>query len=342
MNGEGISFSILVPVYNAELFLSECIESALNQTYKNLEIILVDDGSTDGSGSLCDRYAAKHKAVSVYHTENSGQIHAREFAMRHAKGDFYVFLDADDRLCSNALETINSAINKHQCDCVIFWYSRLINGEIVPVPGNDTEEVLTNKADIYRKCLNGTYNSMCLKAVKSTICSAGIADTDTLQIRFGEDLVQSLTVLKNSQKIAFIKDAIYEYRDNQSSISYTLTCDAYKKSMCVNEMVYQFVKQERVFSGQDFEEFRYICIEKHVKELLHICCLKAKISEKVHLLQELRNTDYFCNFVNQGQIKQLPYRHRVLFLLSRWRAHYGIIFLAEIYKMVIRLRQKNK
>lgn len=328
---EEIRFSILVPVYNAERFLSECIESALNQTYKNFEIILVDDGSTDASGAICDQYAASYGQVSVYHTENGGQIHAREFAVRQAKGDFFVFLDADDRLRSNALETIAAAINKYECDCAIFGFVRLINETIVPVSEDETEEALTNKRDIYRKCIDGQYNAIWRKAVKATVWKQDISDTEVLQIRLGEDLIQSLKVFKSSDRIAFIKDAIYEYRDNPNGITYTVTYDAYRKSMCVNEMVYQFLKQEQVFTEQDFDEFRQICMGKHVDELLRVCYLKAKTIDKLHLIQELRNTDYFRNFVNQGQVNQLPYKRRILFLLSRWRLDYGIVLLAKIY-----------
>ena len=330
-----VLFSILVPVYNVEIFLSECIESALNQTYNNFEIILVDDGSTDASDVICDEYASAHRNISVYHTQNRGQIHAREFAMRHASGDFFVFLDADDRLCSNALETIAATINKHRCDCVIFGFSKLINGVVVPVLNDEKEEVLTNKRDIYRKGLFGNdgtkYNSMCTKAVKASVCNTVIDDTELLQIRLGEDLIQSLTVFKNSERIAFIKDSLYEYRDNQNSISYTVTYDDYKKSVIVHELVYQFLKREQVFNVQDFEEFRQTCLEKHVAALLRICNLKATTYEKVQLMRSLKNTDYYRDFVNRGPTKSLVFRRRVLFLLNRWKLDYVIVIFAAIY-----------
>ena len=339
MFGNDIRFSILVPVYNAERYLSECIESALNQTYKNFEVVLVDDGSTDTSGAICDQYAANYKNVSAYHTENGGELRARGYAIQKAQGDFFVCLDSDDRLRRDALETIAKAINKYQCDCVIYWFSKFDDEKIIPMPGNDTEEVLTDKRDIYLKCLDGQYNSMCMKAVKTVVYRKMLFYTDIPRISVGGDLIQSLTVFKNCERIAFIKDALYEYRDNTNSISYTVTSEAYRKSMCVNEMVYQFVMEQQVFNKQDYDEFRLICMEKHVDELLRICRLKATTAEKVQLLQELRNTDYFCNFVNLGQTKQLPYRHRVLFLLSRWRIYFGILLLVRIYTKWLQQRK---
>lgn len=333
-----IYFSILVPVYNAEQFLSECIESALNQTYKNYEIVLVDDGSTDTSGAICDEYAAKHRVVSVYHTENGGELHAREYAMRHARGDFFVCLDSDDRLRNDALEIIAAAIEKYQCDCVVFAYSKLVNETLIPVLINTKEEVLTNKRDIYLKCLDGRYNSMCMKAIKATVYAQPSFEKNLPRISVGGDLIQSLSVFKNSEKIAFITDTLYEYRDNQSSISYTVTCDAYRKSMGVNEMVYQFVQQEQVFTEQDFDKFRQTCMEKHVRELLRICHLKATTAEKVKLLKELRETDYFKSFVNQGQTNRLPYKQSVLFMLSRWKLDYMVILCAAIYAKIVKAK----
>lgn len=165
---EEICFSILVPVYNAEAFLAECIESALNQTYINFEVILVDDGSKDASGAICDRYAAQHDNIRVHHTENGGQVRARELAMQNAKGDFYIFLDADDKLRSNALETIAAAIDQYQCDCVIYGFVKMMDGQTLFAIEEESEVVLTDKREIYLKCLNDVaYNAVWRKAAKA-------------------------------------------------------------------------------------------------------------------------------------------------------------------------------
>ena len=88
--------SIIIPVYNTEKYLSTAIESALNQTYKNIEIILVDDGSTDDSGKICDEYALKNSNVEVIHSVNMGPSVARSLGVESAKGDYVMFIDSDD------------------------------------------------------------------------------------------------------------------------------------------------------------------------------------------------------------------------------------------------------
>lgn len=108
-------------MYNQEKYLPECIESVLNQTFKDFELILVDDGSTDSSGMLCDQYAQEHpRIITVIHQKNQGLLFARRTGIENANGEFYLFLDADDYFCGNALKTIYSQIEKKSVHMVIF------------------------------------------------------------------------------------------------------------------------------------------------------------------------------------------------------------------------------
>ncbi|XME03223.1 glycosyltransferase family 2 protein [Lachnospiraceae bacterium C1.1] len=101
--------SVIIPVYNVEKYIQRCIESVLSQTYSNLEIIIVDDGSVDSSGKICDDYALKDNRISVIHQENQGQSVARNNAIKNATGDYYLFMDSDDtapdRMVENLLNT---------------------------------------------------------------------------------------------------------------------------------------------------------------------------------------------------------------------------------------------
>ena len=105
--------SVIVPVYNVETFLLRCLESITSQTYHNLEIILVDDGSTDSSGEICDSFVKTESRASVIHQENGGLWYARNTGQKEAKGDFIMFVDSDDYLHVDAIRVLYEALVQH-------------------------------------------------------------------------------------------------------------------------------------------------------------------------------------------------------------------------------------
>ena len=112
-NGESMRFSIIIPVYNVKQYLDDCLQSILSQTYRDYEIVLVDDGSSDGSSEICDQYAREYKNVKVYHQINQGQSAARNFAVQKASGEYIWFVDADDIiLTENALQQLSLKLDE--------------------------------------------------------------------------------------------------------------------------------------------------------------------------------------------------------------------------------------
>ena len=117
-------FSVIVPVYNVEKYLHECVDSILRQTFSDFELILVDDGSKDTSGNICDEYAAKDQRVKVIHKENGGQSTARNLGVKLAKGEYAVFLDSDDMFADNHfLEDLKNKSEKNP-DIIVFRYCK--------------------------------------------------------------------------------------------------------------------------------------------------------------------------------------------------------------------------
>ena len=112
--------SVIIPVYNVEQYLEECVNSVLTQTYKNIEIILVDDGSTDSSGSMCDSFSSENKNICVVHQKNGGLSAARNTGLSYAKGEYVYFLDSDDYIAEDALEKLCFLAEKDSSDIVFF------------------------------------------------------------------------------------------------------------------------------------------------------------------------------------------------------------------------------
>ena len=125
------TISVIVPVYNTASYLSRCIESLVNQTYSDLQIILIDDGSTDESGTIADEWQTKDPRIEVYHQQNQGQSAARNEGWQHARGEYIAFVDSDDYIDSNYFSTMLQAADD-TTDCVQTGYRRVKkNGEII-------------------------------------------------------------------------------------------------------------------------------------------------------------------------------------------------------------------
>ena len=156
-----IKFSIMTPVYKVEQYLPECIESVLDQTYGNFEFILVDDGSPDHSGEICEQYAEKDSRIRVFHKPNGGLMHTRRYALERAQGDYYVFLDSDDYLSFDTLETLHRYISETGADCVIYGFEWLrpegtVHVQCAPC---DCGRVISDRREIYNIIFNNdSYN----------------------------------------------------------------------------------------------------------------------------------------------------------------------------------------
>ena len=116
-------FSIIVPVYNVEDYLERCLDSIISQTFSNIEIICVDDGSTDNSGNICEEYADKEQRISVIHKENEGPAAARNDGLENIQGAYVSFVDCDDWLEPEMYTTMLQALNKEQADIIICGYT---------------------------------------------------------------------------------------------------------------------------------------------------------------------------------------------------------------------------
>lgn len=222
-----LKYSFLVPVYNVEKYLNQCIDSMLAQTYRNFEIILVDDGSTDSSGEICDKYKVLFPSIfKVLHKKNEGHLATRQVAIRHAIGDVCIFVDSDDYVESNLLETVNSEFSKNdKLDMVIYSFRYSNNG----VFSNRNNQILVDgqlyyedtKKTIYETLMfSSCINSLCVKAIKTEILKNDPTDySKYYDMLLAEDQFQSIYLVTASNQIKFINKELYNYRIDNISVS---------------------------------------------------------------------------------------------------------------------------
>lgn len=340
--GKEMLFSIIVPVYNVEDYIEECVQSVLAQTYSNYEIILVDDGSTDTSGMICDRFAEQDSRIHTYHKENEGQIHTRITAMEHASGDYIVMLDSDDLLEINALEILHNAINRHHCDCVLFNRKRLINNNIINPSYRIQEDYVTDKRIALRKALiEIPYNAIVLKCAKSFMYKS-MDYTKYYHIRHGEDLLQSLELLHNCNTFEFIDDAIYIYRMRAGSITQTVE-EQDPPDFTVRKSVLDYIRTENVFKTEDYNDYRDKCINLFVDQINRTGASGISYKKKKQIFEKIRSEDYYTGFISKGisDRKRFTHSKMIVFHLFTKRKDTVLIYVLAGYKMITGLLKRH-
>ena len=229
-------FSFIVPVYNTSKYLDQCMESLLSQKGADFEILLIDDGSTDNSGEMCDSYAEKNPdIVRVIHKENEGLLLTRRRGFKEAKGEWFINVDSDDYIAPDLLESVVKAIDRYQPDMVMYNYQYFTNAdEITPSKINIPNESVFNvdkKEQVYtHRLLTNDINSMCMKALKREIVDID-ADYNDCEIRnMCEDAYQVLPLFTNANKLVYLSTPLYNYRKGQDSITATRSFDDWMAS----------------------------------------------------------------------------------------------------------------
>ena len=225
---ENIKISVIIPIYNSQKYLCKCLDSVMNQTYKNFEVVLVDDGSTDASGEICDAYAMKNSNIKVIHKENGGQSSARKVGTDYAIGDYITFIDSDDYIDIDAYEKIFSRVDSDIMPEMIAYDLIEEYENHITVKRNHFKEGFYNRNSIEKEILPeilsfGSFfdfgilpNLVCKMIKRDYIQKREINICN--QVKFGEDadmVFQWLPFLKSIQIISY---APYHYNKRDDSM----------------------------------------------------------------------------------------------------------------------------
>lgn len=233
--------SIIVPVYRTEKYLCRCIESILNQTFTDFEVLLIDDGSPDNSGRICDEYAEKDERIRVIHKKNGGVNSARKKGICLAKGEYIALIDSDDSLPPPSLSSLYYKAKSLDLDIALGSSNDIYNG--TERNNANLAEGIFDKAEYIKlllvgKCIIGP----ACKIIRRSCIDMDIAFSLPKNIFLNEDLFMNISIGLMCEKVGIFNDIIaYNYTaDNQNSISHS-------KTMTENEWIYLFEKiQERL------------------------------------------------------------------------------------------------
>ncbi len=245
--------SVIIPVYNVAPWLSECVDSVINQTYNNLEILLIDDGSTDGSGEICDNYSQLDRRITVLHTDHHGLSAARNNGLDHATGDIIFFLDSDDVAYPNAIERVVAVMEQTAAQIIAFGTSR---------------EGFYNRTDVLRSMIskNGIAGAIWTKVFRSDVLN---------DIRFREnhnysDVAFFLNAFDKCGKLYAITDKLIKYRYRPGSITASNTVSNRLDAVEQNIWLYDYAKSR----------------DSEVIEKLRLRIIKSKLASYYYLYND--------------------------------------------------------
>ena len=283
-------FSVVIPVYNVEKYLRDCVDSVLSQSFEDFELILVDDGSKDSSGAICDEYAAKDERVKVIHKENGGQSTARNAGIDAASGEFAVFLDSDDLICdNNFFSDVKTAIEENT-DVVVFRYCKYYEDKRIDGCGINLSGVFsTNKVDFLRELVkrDAFFCSCWSKCTRMSILKDnGIRFDENLSC---EDMDWYYNVVSKASNYKVIDKPFVYYRQRLNSVT-----SSFKKKSITDYIYTVEVWNGKLNAIEDSEEKSVmlsslaklycnllIAYSRHAKELKDC---KKKIFSFKHLL----------------------------------------------------------
>ncbi|MBE6689362.1 MAG: glycosyltransferase family 2 protein [Ruminococcaceae bacterium] len=334
-------FSVIVPIYKVEKYLKRCIDSVLEQSCDDFELILVDDGSPDNCPKICDDYAAKNANIKVIHKENGGLVSARQAGIKIASGEYVFNLDGDDALLPQALECAKCIITKTNADIVSFSYKECRNGkpqdtinDIVPVGLYNKEDMEKN---IYPHLLSNInmehlFYFVWGKAIRRTLITPHQLNVST-KISLGEDI---------SCMIPCYLDAELLYMDNTPAYLYTIRDDSLTTSFTTKQLtqlaeVINGLNKITLRKPTDFDEqiARYSCF---------MCfAILAAAAEGAHFkylneIKELILNSINKDLIKKAEFKKITFKSKLtVFLMKKGyikAAFYILYFAGKIKKML--------
>lgn len=326
--------SIIVPVYKTEKYIHECVDSLINQTLKDIEIILVDDGSPDNCPAICDAYADKDNRIVVIHKDNGGLSDARNVALKTAKGDYIGFVDSDDFVEPTMFEKLYNSAITHNSDISICSHSlinssrkdlslpfksdvykddEIVDNFIIPLLGDDRD------ADIYY--LEGF---VCRQLFKRDL----IADNKFKSERafFAEDVVFDLEVYQKCSKMSVVNEPLYCYRYNEESLS-----NRYRPN--VWNMLFNLLSfMDSIIDSLGIQEKSLVRNTNQIIRFIKFSLINLKKEEcpltkkeKINELKTIFESKYAKTVLKTSVLRKQDFKTTILFLLAKLKLYYLIL-----------------
>lgn len=324
--------SIIVPVYNVEQYLKQCVDSILNQTYKQLEVILVDDGSTDSSRDICNQYEAADNRIKVIHKENGGLADARNAGLSIATGEYIGFVDSDDFIHKDMYKTLVILMEQNNADMVMAKWQAFV--EQVDCRANDTLEAMVfDGIDSLKFLIYGENRYHITLSVWDRLYKKElIKDLMFPKGKCYEDVVWSTEAFYRAKRTVYIDKTLYYYRQRANSITGVDKDKALSKRILTDQIPQMEAQIEYLESIQQFsmaDEVRF-----YLYEMLILLYCKTRHTKVNDMSLELYNIiKKYKRWAKVYIMKRIGGYRKVIIFLS--------LYFFDILVMVIQLKRKN-
>ncbi len=323
--------SVIVPVYNVEKYVKQCLESIINQTYRYLEIILIDDGSTDSSGKICDEYAKKDARIKVFHKKNEGVSSARNIGVENATGKWIAFIDSDDWIEKEYFNVMMNYAKSKDASVILCAYNRIWGNKVEKINVNSKKKEYDSKEYLIKALNPQTGFGFCHMKLIKTECIGKLRFNQDLVV--GEDALFNLQLSKNIRKAFFCDSNIYNYRNNSNSVVKSYDKNYAKKylhSMKINkEYLLKNYRETEIL--QNFYNF----VAYHVMLVAINFCYNPNNKEKHKrkLVKEICNYDEFKEGIEKSNYDNISLTRKVMLFTLKRKMYFCTGIICKIRQM---------
>ena len=327
-------FSVLIAVYNAEKYVDRCIRSVIEQTEKDYELVIVDDGSTDNSPVICEKWASEYpELIRFVKSKNQGSLLARRKCFFEAKGDYFYFIDADDYIIdSNFLSNAKKRIKDSECDMLFF--NATDNNNMSPrFPYNFNDfEVFENEdlIKIYDLVVNRSFNSLWTKIFKRSVLDWNNNYDEYKKISNGTDGFQMLPIVFNCSKIVYWNNVAYFYQvdNNSNSIIHKFNSRYYYSVRKMFERLRFYINSNKLIPpGYYDEQLRIRWLNSVVSAVYKVRQSNPEEKDKIiSYLKEIRNDNLLAEYYTKHRINKLSVSRKVILKLLM-SEHYNLLII---------------
>lgn len=323
--------SIIVPIYNAQKYLNRCIESITNQSYKSIDIVLVNDGSSDNSLKICRHYAQQDSRIKLIDIPNGGVSNARNVGIHNCSGEYVQFVDSDDYIEEEMTLSLVKTMEQNNVDFVVCGFITL-NGQKSEKSTTKSKYNILEKKDIADNAIDlfniSFFNSSCNKLYKKVLI---IKDFD-VDFKIGEDMLFNLAYLENIQKVSVINESYYNYILNDASATHIISEDKIFRQIELHNKVKSWFENNMSESTAIIKHLNQNIVANLMNLVVGYCYGKIKFAKKIKIVKQVSNEQVMIENLEQ----YIPYslEHKLLKKLYLKKGYRRIVIFIDFKKII--------